>query len=162
MREEARDAGAERIRRLRHDQIVRVRRREETLPCVANRDVDLGVRHHVAVDRLARTRDVQNEWFELHDLDALHRRNRAKPAGGRTRAQADDERPLRLARENGADHPGHHHVARVAARAAVRLAVHEKRVPRWLNRKRHAALDAVAGPHDRPLRAVAPRPQLIA
>ena len=147
--EQARDAGAVGIGRLRRNHVVALATGQQRLARVADRHAHFRIRHRVAVDRRARARDVQHDRLELDDVDALHRRDVREPAGGAAGAETDDERAARVGVTQRAEQSKHHLRAGVETRAAVRLAVHDERVAALLAQQRDAALDAVGIPHDR-------------
>ena len=110
---------------------------------------------------VAGARHVEDQRLELDDIHALHRRDGAQPASRAARAEPNHQRASSAGVQNRAEQTAHHLRARVGARAAVGLAVHDERVPRRGARQRHAALGAVAVPDDRAPLGVAPVLQLI-
>ena len=95
LREQAGDAGAIRVRRLRGDDVVAVARRQQRFARVADRDVHFRVVQDVVIDRRAGASHFQNERLQLDDVDALDRRDGAQPSGRTAGAEADDQRASR-------------------------------------------------------------------
>ena len=160
-REQARHARAERIGRLRRNDVVPVGPQQQQLARVPDRDVHLRVVEHVAVDGRADSRDFEDERLELDDVHALDGGNRTEPSRRAAGAQADDERPLRAGVQHRTEEAKHDLCSRVADRAAVRLAVDDKRIARGVAGERDAAFRAVTVPHDNALTRARPRAPLV-
>ena len=160
-REQAGDAGAERVRRLRGDDVEAIARGQQRLARVGDGDVDARVAQHAVVDRLAGARHLEHQRLELDDVDALHRGHGAEPAGAAAGAEADDQRALRLRMAEGAEQAEHDLRPGIAARAAVRLAVDDEGVAVLLDGERDGALDAVAVPDDGAAAELLPAAQLV-
>ena len=161
LREEARDAGAEGIRRLGRDQIVGLARRQQHLARVADAHVHLRVVEDVVVDGARLARDVEHDRLELDDVDAFHGRNGAQPAGGAAGPEANHQRMPRIRMEDAADERQHHLRARIDAGAAVGLPVDDERIAAAADREGDAALESVGLPFDEAALCVHPAPQLL-
>ena len=158
--EETGDAGAIGVRRFGKDDVVAAARREQHLARVADANVHLAVVEHVVIDRTARRRDAEDRRLELRDVDAVHARNRSEPAGRAARTETDHQRGVR-SRMNCRGHQARHDLrARIAAGAAVRLAVdHECVIVRV--EQGHAALAAVDVPQQHAAELVFPIAQMV-
>ncbi len=136
-------------------------RRQQVLARVSDRDVDLGVREHVAVDRRAVPRDSQDCGFELGDVHALDRGKHAEPSGRRTGAEADDQRVAHVGMERGSHHAAHDLRGGVLARIAVDLPVDDEGRAAARLDEADAALAAVGVPQEAAPLVAFPGPDLV-
>ena len=125
--EQSRDPSSVRIGRLRNDQVITFVRGEQDFARIVEDDVDIGVVQHVAVHRGTAAGHFDDGRFEFHDIDPLHRLDRAEPARRFTRSQSDDQRTRGVAVQDGSHLTEHHLRSHVDQRAAVAFAVHIER-----------------------------------
>ena len=63
--------------------------------------------HRCTVPGIAKLCELQHGRLELDDIDPLHGRNRRQPAGRAARSEADHERVMRRAMQDGAGERRH-------------------------------------------------------